>query len=164
MIADVDCAMAAVGGGPAALIGSSLGGLVAYHVAAKNPRVDRLILLAPALDIAPSFARGLGADKVEQWKRDGSLDVFHYAYNESRRVGYALFEDCGRYDPFSTPLEIPILIFQGRHDTSVSPVMVERFAETRPNVTLRILDDDHQLLSSLETIWEDSAQFLGLLA
>lgn len=164
MIADVERAMAALGDGPAALIGSSLGGLVAYHVAAKNPLVDRLILLAPALDIAPSLARGLGADQVERWKRDGSLDVFHYGYNESRRVAYTLFEDCERYDPFSTPLEIPILIFQGRHDTSVSPVMVERFAEPRPNVTLRMLDDDHQLLSSLEMIWEESARFLGLVA
>jgi uncharacterized protein len=151
-----------------ALVGSSLGALVAYHAAVRNvarggtPAIDRLILLAPALDIAPSLRRGLGGTKVDEWKRDGSLEVFHYGYNEARRVNYALFEDCERYDPFTTPLDLPILIFQGRRDEAVSPAMVERFASTRPNVELHMLDDDHQLLSSLPIIWERSAQFLGL--
>jgi hypothetical protein len=161
MIGDVERAMAH-GPSPVALFGSSLGALVAYHAAARNPRVDRLILLAPALDIAPSLRRGLGAEKVAQWQRDGSLEVFHYGYNEPRRVGYTLLEDCERYDPFTTRLDTPILVFQGHRDASVEPAMVERFASTRPNVTLHMLDDDHQLKSSLDHIWLESARFLGL--
>lgn len=162
MIADVERWMAADRGGPVALVGSSLGALVAYHTAVANPRVSRLILLAPALDIAPSLRRGLGDTKVDAWQRDGSLEVFHYAYNEARRVNYALFEDCERYDPFTTPLSIPILIVQGLRDESVSPAMVERFASTRPNVELHLVDDDHQLIASLPFIWEQSRRFLGL--
>lgn len=162
MIADVERWMAADGEGPVALLGSSLGALVAYHAAVRNPRVERLILLAPALDIAPSLRRGLGDVKVQEWQRAGSLEVFHYGYDEQRRVNYTLLEDCERYDPFSTPLEIPILIFQGRRDESVSPEMVEQFASTRPNVELHMLDDDHQLISSLPYIWEQTARFLGL--
>lgn len=162
MIGDVERAVASRPDGPVALFGSSLGAVVAYHAAAGNSRVDRLILLAPALDIAPSLRRGLGAEKVAQWRRDGSLEVFHHGYNEPRRVGYALLEDCERYDPFTTRLDIPILVFQGRRDASVDPAMVERFASTRPNVTLHMLDDDHQLMSSLEDIWRESAWFLGL--
>ena len=161
MIGDVERAIARLGG-PVALFGSSLGALVAYHAAARNPKIDRLILLAPALDIAPSLRRGLGGTKVDEWKRDGSLEVFHHGYNEARRVHYALFEDCERYDPFTTPLSIPILIFQGRRDESVSPEMVRRFAASRPNVELHVLDDDHQLIASLPYIWEHSARFLGL--
>ena len=162
MIADVERWMAADRGGPVALFGSSLGALVAYHTAVANPRVERLILLAPALDIAPSLRQGLGDTKVDAWQRDGSLEVFHYGYNEPRSVNYTLFEDCERYDPFATPLGIPILIFQGRKDTSVNPAMVERFAATRPNVELHMLDDDHQLISSLPYIWKRTASFLGL--
>jgi surfactin synthase thioesterase subunit len=171
--------------GRVALFGSSLGALVAYHAAARlqaavaqpasgvaqpasgvaqpfRAAIDRLILLAPALDIAPSLRRGLGGTSVDRWKRDGSLEVFHYGYNEPRRVNYTLFEDCERYDPFTTPLTIPILIFQGRRDEAVSPEMVQRFAGSRPNVELHMLDDDHQLIASLPYIWEHSARFLGL--
>jgi len=162
MIDDVERWMAADGDGLVALVGSSLGALVAYHAAVRNRRVDRLILLAPALDIAPSLRRGLGAAKVDEWQRQGSLEVFHYGYNETRHVNYTLLEDGERYDPFTTPLDIPILIFQGRRDESVSPDVVERFANTRPNVELHMLDDDHQLLSSLPYIWEHCRRFLGL--
>lgn len=162
MIGDVERSLDAVGGDGVALFGSSLGALVAYHAAARNPRVDRLVLLAPALDIAPSLRRGLGGSRVEEWERDGSLEVFHFGYNEPRRVNYTLFEDCGRYDPFTTPLAIPIQVFQGRRDEAVSPEMVQRFADARPHVELHMLDDDHQLIASLPYIWEHSARFLGL--
>jgi uncharacterized protein len=162
MIDDVERWLEAAGGERAALFGSSLGGLVAYHAAVKNPRIDRLVLLAPALDIAPSLRRGLGGTRVDDWARDGSLEVFHFGYNEPRRVNYTLFEDCEQYDPFTTPLGIPIQIFQGRRDEEVSPAMVQRFAADRPNVELHLLDDDHQLIASLPYIWEHSARFLGL--
>jgi hypothetical protein len=39
---------------------------------------------------------------------------------------------------------------------------VEAFARTRPNVTLALLDDDHQLVASLPRIWNDGQPFLGL--
>jgi pimeloyl-ACP methyl ester carboxylesterase len=164
MIADVERWLATIDDEQVALIGSSLGALVAYHAAVRNPRIDRLVLLAPALDIAPSLRRGLGDTKVEEWQRDGSLEVFHYGYNEPRRVNYTLFEDCGQYDPFTTPLHVPIQIFQGRRDEAVSPEMVQRFAGGRANVELHMLDDDHQLIASLPYIWEHSARFLGLSA
>jgi hypothetical protein len=40
--------------------------------------------------------------------------------------------------------------------------MVERWAATRPNVELHMLDDDHQLLKSLETIWTKMERFLQI--
>jgi alpha/beta superfamily hydrolase len=56
----------------------------------------------------------------------------------------------------------PTLVFQGRRDASVDPVMVERWAATQPAVQLRLLDDDHQLTASIDTIWRESEEFLGL--
>jgi pimeloyl-ACP methyl ester carboxylesterase len=162
MIADVECWLAETPDERVTVFGSSLGALVAYHAAARNPRIDRLVLLAPALDIGPSLRRGLGEARVDAWARDGSLEVFHHGYNEPRLVNYTLFEDCAQYDPFATPLGIPIQIFQGRRDESVDPEMVQRFASARRNVDLHLLEDDHQLISSLPYIWEHGARFLGL--
>jgi hypothetical protein len=40
--------------------------------------------------------------------------------------------------------------------------MVERFAAARPNVTLHMVEDDHQLLGSLDLIWDETVRFLEL--
>jgi pimeloyl-ACP methyl ester carboxylesterase len=73
-----------------------------------------------------------------------------------------LYTDAQKYDAIHAAIDIPVLIFQGRRDASVDPVTVERWALARPNVDLRLLDDDHQLLGSLDYIWKESARFLGL--
>jgi hypothetical protein len=57
----------------------------------------------------------------------------------------------------------PALIFQGLRDESVDPNLVAQFATARRNVTLSMLDDDHQLIESLPKIWRDVEAFLGLI-
>ncbi|MEZ5318683.1 MAG: YqiA/YcfP family alpha/beta fold hydrolase [Vicinamibacterales bacterium] len=145
-----------------AIIGSSLGAFVALHAAAadRTGRIDRLILLAPALDFGGNRLRQLGEHGVGQWRREGSLEVFHYAFGEPRRVGYALYEDAARYDAHAVDLALPILVFQGRRDASVDPAMVEAWAKSRSNVALRMLDDEHQLSASMDGIWRESERFL----
>jgi uncharacterized protein len=145
--------------GPVALIGSSLGAFVAMHAAARHlGTVDRLLLLAPALDLRDGPQ---GAD-VDAWRRTGRLRIFHHAWNEHRDVGFALYEDAARYDSFALQLEIPILVFQGTRDVAVDPVMVERWAKGRPNVDLRLVDDEHQLGQSMDQIWDASEVFFGM--
>ena len=148
---------------PVALIGSSLGAFVALHAAALDDtgKVDRLILMAPALDFGGNRLRQLGETGIEEWKRSGTLQVHHFASGEVRDVGFALYEDAARYDALTLHVELPMLVFQGRHDASVDPHMVEHWATTRPNVTLRKLDDDHQLTASIDYIWLLSSKFLG---
>jgi pimeloyl-ACP methyl ester carboxylesterase len=150
--------------GPVALVGSSLGAFVALHAAARAGAgvVDRLILLAPALDFGGNRLRQLGETGIEEWRRDGSLRVLHFASNTWRNVGFALYEDAARYDALSLTLPQRMLVFQGRRDESVPPEMVESWAAGRLNVDLRMLDDDHQLTSSIDEIWRESARFLGL--
>jgi hypothetical protein len=160
-------AIGAAGPGPVALIGSSLGAFVAVHAVAEaarhpHPTVDRLILLAPALDFGGNRLRQLGEHGIDEWRRMGTLRVFHYADNRSRDVGFALYEDAAHYDALALHLSCPILVFQGRQDASVDPAMVERWAASGPNVDLRLLDDDHQLTASTDLIWQESEQFLGL--
>jgi pimeloyl-ACP methyl ester carboxylesterase len=147
--------------GPVVLIGSSLGGFVAVQSALRHPdRVERLVLLAPALDFSGNRLRDLGDRGVEAWRSTGTLNVFHYGYRRVMPVGFALYTDAAQYDSLRAKLEIPVLVFQGRRDTAVSPKVVQRWAEARPNVELHMLDDDHQLLPSLETIWERTARVL----
>lgn len=153
--------------GPVALIGSSLGAFVALQAAAAHSgepdgHVDRLVLLAPALDFSLKNDKKIGPVALERWRTTGMLDVFHHGYGEMRRVGYALYADAQQYDPARLDLRLPILIVQGSRDDAVDPASVERFAAERPNVTLHIVNDDHQLHDSIEFIWDETVRFLGL--
>lgn len=144
--------------GPVVLIGSSLGAFVAVQTALRlagstTHRVQRLILLAPALDFSGNRTRDLGDRGLDEWKATGELNVFHYAYGRVVPVHYELYTDACGYDCVNAVLTVPIQIFQGRHDTAVDPGAVEAWARSRPNVELHLLDDDHQLGSSLDDIW-----------
>ena len=142
--------------GPIVLIGSSLGAFVAVQVALKHPaRVDRLVLLAPALDFGGNRMRSLGDAGIEEWKRTGKLDVFHYGYGRMMPVHYELYADARRYDCVDAALAMPIQVFQGRRDDAVDPDVVERWSRARPNVELHMLDDDHQLTASVGYIWDE---------
>jgi pimeloyl-ACP methyl ester carboxylesterase len=150
--------------GPVVLIGSSLGGLVALFVAASGEtgaRVERLVLLAPALDFGASRLRALGPAGLAHWRDTDRLEVFHHAEGRLRTVRYALYEDARRYDPFALDLAQPTLIIQGRRDEAVDPAAVERFARGRSHVTLRWVDDDHQLLGSVPVVLDEIEAFLG---
>jgi pimeloyl-ACP methyl ester carboxylesterase len=148
---------------PVTLVGSSLGGFVAVNAAALWPdRVKNLMLMAPALDFSSEGLGGPGGADVGDWKRAGRLDVFHFGYGRILPIHYGLYEDARRYDAMGASLAMPILVFQGRRDTAVDPATVEAWSRRRPNVELHMLDDDHQLSSSLSFIWERLASFLGL--
>jgi uncharacterized protein len=157
-------AIAAAGPGPIALVGSSLGGFIAMHAAAADTTglVDRLVLLAPAVDFGGNRLRQLGPHGIEEWRRSGSLAVYHYAHNAERQVGFALYEDAARYDAFAVEVRVPALVVQGTRDELVEPAGVERWASTRPRVDLRLVDDGHQLTASMPFIWQESARLFGL--
>lgn len=145
---------------PVTLIGSSLGGFVAVQTALARPqRIARLILLAPALEFDRHRLRDLGDRGVDEWRRTNRLDVFHYGYGRIMSVGYELFADAQRYDCLNARLLMPIQVFQGRDDTAVDPVTVERWSKARRNVELHLLDDDHQLGASLPYIWKEFERF-----
>jgi uncharacterized protein len=172
MMGQVQQAILVLPPAPTVLIGSSLGGRLAIEVASRWAKrcaggepgllaqhaIDRLVLLAPAFE----FPQSLGDEGLKQWKASGRMEVHHHGEGRPRHLHYGFYEDAVKYDPFATYLDFPILIFHGRRDTSVDPVSVETFARSRPNVMLRMLDDDHQLLHSLDEIWRETAEFLGL--
>jgi pimeloyl-ACP methyl ester carboxylesterase len=148
----------------AVLIGSSLGGTLAVLGAARfAPKIERLVLLAPAVMFAKPGHHLLPPERIDEWQRRGSLPFFHYAYEQERTLSYSFFEDSLQHDAFNAPFTQPTLIFQGLRDGSVNYRTVEAFARERPNVTLSLVDDDHQLAASLPRIWEGVADFMGLV-
>jgi uncharacterized protein len=168
MLDQVDEAIAALPAGPITLIGSSLGAFVAWHAAARRASrdgsrpVEKLVLLAPALDFGANRMKELGEEGLAKWKATNRLEFFHYGYGEPRAVHYELYEDARRYDSTRVNVDVPALVFHGRRDALVDPVMVEQFCAARPSMTLQMLDDEHQLLGHLDFLWRETAAFLNL--
>ena len=163
MVDQVEAALERSGAEPAVLIGSSLGAFVAVQAALRRPvAVWKMILLAPALDFGGNRMRQLGDRGLDQWRRTDRLEVFHYAYGRTMPVHYELYADARRYNCMSAALTMPVQLFQGRRDDAVDPQTVEAWATSRSNVELHMLDDDHQLLSSLDYVWGEVARFLEL--
>jgi len=169
MIGQLDSAIERRPPGPVVLIGSSLGGFAALHAAARRhdrPGSDRpvirLILLAPALDFASDRDTQFDAAELDEWRLRGEREVEHYGFGRKEKIGFGLYTDGRRYDSTSVRLDVPILLLQGSRDDVVSPAAAVEFAATRPGVTLRMLDDDHQLQGHREELWKESAAFLGL--
>jgi uncharacterized protein len=162
MVGQVSGLLADLPPGPVRVIGSSLGAFVAVQVALQHKRVDRLVLLAPALDFSGNRLRDLGDRGLDEWRRTDTLNVFHYGFGRMMPVRFGLYEDAARYNAMDAELAIPIQIFQGTRDVAVSPETVQRWAAARPNVELHLFDDDHQLIASLDSIWQKMTGFLGL--
>jgi pimeloyl-ACP methyl ester carboxylesterase len=163
MLAQLDRALTRAGE-PATLIGSSLGGTLAVLGAARfGGRVNRLVLLAPAVMFAKPGHHLLPPDRIAAWRSQGALPFFHYAYNEERLLNVSFYDDSLGHDAFGAAFDQPTLIFQGLRDESVDHRTVEAFARTRPNATLSLLEDDHQLIASLPRIWHDVQAFLELV-
>lgn len=166
MVAQVGATVAGLPPGPVVLIGSSLGAFVALHVAeaatAGPHPVERLVLLAPALDFGRRPVGDLGAEGMARWRDEGWWETTHHASGERCRVHYELFRDAQRYDSFAVRRTLPMLILQGSRDDVVDPAMVARFAAARPHVRLIVLDDDHRLAAAPEALWSAVAPFLGL--
>ena len=165
MLRQLDEAIAAQPPGDVVLIGSSLGGFVAVEAAARQQPsaphpVSRLILLAPAVELEWDRWSEVRPGGIEGWRRTGSIEVFHYALDRQDRLDFGFYEDAERYHPAARRLGLPTLIFQGRHDESVDPAIVRRFAQQQGHATLHMLDDGHQLRDSLDVIWEETVRFL----
>jgi hypothetical protein len=143
-----------------ALIGSSLGGYLAALYAARHPQVTRVVLMAPAFGFAHRWPERLGPAQVAAWRREGAIDVFHYADNRHRKLGYQLLADGQRYEDYPDFTQ-PALLFHGAHDDAVPVRYSEEFAATHANATLEVLDSGHDLLNVLDYMAPKILRFLA---
>lgn len=153
--------------GPVVLMGSSMGGFVAWHAAARfasllpQHPIAKLVLLAPAVTFGRSRQDDFGPGVVEEWERTGTREFFHYGDDAPRRLHYEFYRDALTYPAAHAQVEVPTLIFQGMQDEVVKPQGVIEFCQGRPNVSLRLLQDGHQLLAHLDEMWQETRIFLG---
>lgn len=163
MLGQLGSAIDGLDDGPVDLIGSSLGAVVAIHLAASMPeKIGRLVLLAPALGFMTTGQAFLGEERLALWRSRGAIDVFHFGYGERRLLNYSFYADSLNYDACTADVRQPVFVAQGMQDEAVDYRVVRDYAATRQNVTLMLLDDGHQLVRSLPRIWERVAQFLEL--
>jgi pimeloyl-ACP methyl ester carboxylesterase len=149
----------AAGAPPHALVGSSLGGYLAAVAASRDPSIERLVLLAPAFRLFERWDRKLGAAERETWRHEGR-EVFHFASQRTRRLGWQFHEDARSYPQFPE-VRVPTLCIAGRRDEAVPIADVTAFVERTPTARLIEVDDGHELTDSLDLIVEEAWGFLG---
>jgi len=167
MLGEVGSVIAQGPPGPVALMGSSLGAFVAWHAAARlgpvlpQHPIGKLVLLAPAVTFGRNRQQDFGRGVVDEWERAGTREFFHYGENAPRQLHYEFYRDALTYPAAHAQVQVPTLIFQGMQDDVVKPQGVIEFCQGRPNVSLRLMRDGHQLLVHLEEMWRETRIFLG---
>ena len=89
------------------------------------------------------------------------MRYFHYGFGEERDLGYRLLEDAAGY-PDQPDVRQPVLLLHGTNDVVVPPELSVEFARGRANVTLELLESDHQLTDVTEVLWERVSRFFGV--
>lgn len=136
----------------AVIVGSSLGGFMACHVAAADPRVVALFLMAPAFRLADVWRARLGEATLSRWRDEGSLEVDDHATGGRSRVDYGFFAELATLDRQLPDLRMPVCIVHGTRDDVVPIETSRELASGRPNVELLEVDDGHELAESLPRI------------
>ncbi len=142
------------------LMGSSLGGYLAALYAGLHPdAVGRVVLLAPGFGFPTRWPEQIGAERMRQWERSGSISVFHYGRGREEPLGYQMADDARRY-PDAPGFTQPALIFHGLNDPVVPAQASIDFARTHANATLHLLNSGHELTDVLDAMWDASEAFL----
>jgi hypothetical protein len=147
------------GESPVTLIGSSLGGYLAALYAARHRSVQKLVLMAPALQFPRRFRERYAPADMADWKRLGMVSVYHYGYEENRPLGFQLVEDASKYED-EPEFSQAALILHGIHDDVVPVDLSRSFAARHDNVRLRELESGHELTNVIEDLWIETERFL----
>ncbi|MDM8548072.1 YqiA/YcfP family alpha/beta fold hydrolase [Candidatus Venteria ishoeyi] len=137
------------------IIGSSLGGLTALWLAEYLPQVQRLVLLAPALNFVANAKRQLRPEAYQQWQEQGWLTVQHYSRQQDCKLHYQFLENMLAYTDQNLQRPLPTLLFHGVFDEVIPLHDSQDFVTKRPWVDFFPLQDDHSLMSSLPKIMSE---------
>jgi pimeloyl-ACP methyl ester carboxylesterase len=154
--------METYGEAPLRVMGSSLGGFLSLLWAARQPAVERLLLLAPALGFADRLAQSMGTAALEQWRQQGTFAFHHYGLGGLADLGYEFFRDAQGYSELELRRSLPILILHGTRDDVVPISLSEDFAAARSDsVRLVSADADHRLADQDPWLWEYTRSFMA---
>jgi len=136
---------------PRAIVGSSLGALVALAVAKRGTDAP-LVLIAPALGIAARW--------IDELPDGDPISVFNHARNGQAPIHRAFFEGMARVGVDRQPPAQPVTVIAGGNDESVGFENIERVwreweASGQLAAGSRFIDipnGDHGLVDFVETI------------
>jgi alpha-beta hydrolase superfamily lysophospholipase len=117
-----------------------------------------IVLLAPAFRLFERWRGHLTPEEEGRWRQEG-LEVWHHATQRKRRLGWGFMEEASGL-PAYPDVRVPTLCLAGRRDEVVPLEDVERFAALSPQARLIVLDDGHELLQSVDRIFEEAWAFL----
>lgn len=161
MLAHVDALHEARGRPRWRLVGSSLGGFLSARWAELYPeRVESLVLLCPAFDIAARWPTILEPGRFERWQRDGAIDT-EDASGAPARLHYAFYEEACAHPAFPR-VERPVTVIHGRRDETVPIESSRRWVASIPQARLVEVDDGHELVGSLPLIEREVRARFGL--
>lgn len=146
--------------------GSSLGGLVAAMVASRHQAVRGALLMAPAFGFAQRWAQSFGDQGLRRWRDGIPLRVPDHAGGPPLAVDFGFYEDAQRLEAqwraegAAALADMPMLIFHGAHDETVSIEGSRDFAREHPAARLIELDDGHTLIESLPRMILEGVEFL----
>lgn len=148
--ADLDTVLDAYDGREVVIIGHSMGGSLAYRIAARRSNVSGLVLLAPGFGIRSSFLRGLRARAIE----NGSAS-FTDGFGVSRTVSGSFFTS-REYDPIELAphVTVPTLILCGELDYTISNEACARLAQ-------RLADARFETIEGVGHTFADSDELIG---
>lgn len=99
-----------------AILGHSLGGLVAVLFQTKYKKAKTLILIAPAINQRKLIKEWFTSEEIRKWKEKGYLDT------EKGRIGLQYLKEAERdYLSLLSEITVPVLILQGEKDEDVAP-------------------------------------------
>ena len=144
-----------------AIIGSSMGGFAAAHFASLHPtRVDALVLMAPAFNMARLLEERLGPEGIARWQATGMTEIDHHGFNDKRQLGLEFLEDARKWAAAPLRIRCPVLILHGRNDPDVPIALSERFASSHRNVELVRYEAGHSLEEVVDDVLERAVSFL----
>ncbi len=150
------------GSTPVTIIGSSLGGLTATHLAQQYLQIQRLVLLAPAFGFLSHWLPKLTNEEIQRWQQEKYLMVYHYEEGRLLPLNYNFVTDAAQYQEEILQRPISTLILHGKND-EVIPIEASRdFERSRPWVELVELDSDHALGNVMEEMWQAIRLFCQL--
>ncbi len=143
------------------IIGSSLGGLTAAHLAENFFQVKRLVLLAPAFGFLSHWLPTLSTEVIQRWQQEGYLIIYHYGEKRELPLNSDFLVDANQYQARALQRPIPTLILHGEHD-EVIPIEASReFTCRRSWVNLVELNSNHALGNVMIEIWEGIKNFVS---
>lgn len=145
-----------------ALIGSSMGALVALLFAGARPAaVRRLLLLAPAFRFVGARLAAAAGSTLDAWRERGWIEVPHFGDGRVHRVGYQLVEDALDVDFEALAPPAPTLVVHGSDDEVIPIAATEAWVAAHPDVEFHRLEGaDHGLTGAVDTIWGLASDFL----